>query len=833
MASSLLPVYPSTPPLFPVTVTVCSISMLAIGRTAVRSGRGPGHTHAVCRTSRLLPQPSAPPSARHSFSATRLSELSTAAHLLHHCGLSTSRRAARHCRSALSWQPLRPATATASSTSHARPNIRPVLSLNADLPAFPATLHRRHYGPPSAAPSDSAASPLGKSAAAAKSTPAGAQLSSADRDALARGDLTSKGGPSASAVLRSLASYLWPADSSLRLRTVGAIVLLLGAKVLGVYVPFFFKYAVDSLNTVVETGEQALITLPLAVLLGYGIARATSSLLNELRGLLFARVVQQGLKDMAAKTFAHLHSLDLAFHMNRNTGSLNRAIDRGTRSINFVLSALAFNVVPTIAEIVLVCGILGYQFGLPFAGVAIGTLAVYVAFTVGVTQWRTRFRKDMNSYENKASAIAFDSLINYETVKYFNNERVEIGRYNDMLDKYAAMAVKTQSSLSLLNFGQNAIFSAGLTAIMVLAAQGILHHTMTVGDLVMVNGLLFQLSIPLNFVGTVYREVRQSLIDMETMMSLQGVQSAVVDAPDARPLQLRGGEIRFEGVDFSFKDRKILSDATFTIPAGKTVAIVGASGSGKSTLLRLLYRFYDPDKGRILIDGQPLTSVSVDSVRRAIGVVPQDTVLFNDTIFYNIQYGRPAATREEVIEAAKLARIHDTIMRMPDGYESVVGERGLKLSGGEKQRVSIARMILKRPAIVLNDEATSALDSTTEAELLANMKEVSSGRTTVFIAHRLATITDSDWILVLEGGKVVEEGTHAGLLEEEGSRYSALWWMQATGSGGEEGKKGGAEEGAKEEDASAVKEAVMVAAKEADGRATPAMTTPELPPPKT
>ena len=574
------------------------------------------------------------------------------------------------------------------------------------------------------------------------------------------------------------------------MRVVAAVALLLGAKVLGVYVPFFFKYAVDSLNVMVAHREQALAVVPIAVLLGYGIARATSSLLNELRGLLFARVVQGGINDMASRTFAHLHSLDLDFHLNRNTGALNRAIDRGTRSINFVLSALAFNVVPTVAEILLVCGILGYNFGWTFSGVAMGTLGVYVLFTVFVTQWRTRFRKDMNSYENKASAIAFDSLINYETVKYFNNERLECRRYDEMLTKYSAMAVKTQSSLSLLNFGQNAIFSFGLTLIMVLAARGIVQGTMTVGDLVMVNGLLFQLSIPLNFVGTVYREVRQSLIDMETMMSLQAVRPSVQDKEGAQPLQLRGGEIVFDRVSFAFKDRQILQEASFTIPAGKTVAIVGASGSGKSTLLRLLYRFYDPDQGRILIDGQELREVTVDSVRAAIGVVPQDTILFNDSILYNIAYGRPSASREEVIEAAKLARIHDTIMRMPEGYDSVVGERGLKLSGGEKQRVSIARMILKRPSIVLNDEATSALDSSTESELLANMKEVSEGRTSIFIAHRLATVVDSDWILVLEGGKVVESGTHESLLGQEGSRYAQLWTMQATSpQAAEEGGK--------------------------------------------
>ena len=695
----------------------------------------------------------------------------------------------------------------------------------------------RHYGPPSTAASPTregatstpaSSKPTSKPPSASPS-PTPSVFSSADRDALARGDLTSKGGPSNKAILLSLVGYLWPADPGLKARVVAAVVLLLGAKVLGVYVPFFFKYAVDALNVMVEHREQALAVLPIAVLLGYGIARATSSLLNELRGLLFARVVQGGINDMASRTFAHLHSLDLDFHLNRNTGALNRAIDRGTRSINFVLSALAFNVVPTVAEIVLVVGILGYQFGWTFSGVAVGTLGVYVLFTVAVTQWRTKFRKDMNAYENKASAIAFDSLINYETVKYFNNERLEIKRYNDVLTLYSAMAVKTQSSLSLLNFGQNAIFSFGLTAIMILAARGITLGAMTVGDLVMVNGLLFQLSIPLNFVGTVYREVRQSLIDMETMMALQAVQSQVKELDNAPALQLKGGEIVFDRVSFAFKDRQILRQASFTIPAGKTVAIVGASGSGKSTLLRLLYRFYDPTEGRILIDGQDLKEVRLDSVRAAIGVVPQDTILFNDSIQYNIAYGRPSASREEVVEAAKLARIHDTITRMPEGYDSVVGERGLKLSGGEKQRVSIARMILKRPSIVLNDEATSALDSTTESELLANMKEVSAGKTSVFIAHRLATVVDSDWILVLEGGQVVESGTHDQLLGQEGSRYAQLWAMQAnTQQTGEEGgKKKEGEEGEEEVKGSRAREEAIAPVKEAVE-----VIPPELPAPK-
>jgi len=549
--------------------------------------------------------------------------------------------------------------------------------------------------------------------------------------------------------------------------------------VCGVYVPFLFKYAVDMLNAGVDAGN-IVAAVPVAALLGYGVARATSSLLGELRGFLFSKVAQSGIMSLASRTFEHLHSLDLHFHLNRNTGALNRSIDRGTRSLNFVLNALAFNVIPTLAEIGLVVGILGTQYGLSFASVAVGTLVAYVTFTIGITQWRTKFRKNMNMYENQASSIAFDSLLNYETVKFFNNERLEIRRYNAVLQQFADMSVKTQSSLSLLNFGQNLIFSTGLSAIMLLAAQGIVAGQMSVGDLVMVNGLLFQLSVPLNFVGSVYREIRQALIDMETMMSLQQIRASITDAPDAKPLQLKqgGGEIEFDNVKFAFQERQILKGASFKVPAGQTIAIVGASGSGKSTMLRLLYRFYDPAEGTIRIDGQDLRTVTLESLRKAIGVVPQETTLFNDTIFYNIQYGRPDATREEVIQAAKMARIHDTIMRMPDQYESRVGERGLKLSGGEKQRVSIARMLLKNPQIVFCDEATSSLDTATEHELLANLKDVSRGRTTIVIAHRLSTIVDADLILVLAEGRVMESGRHWELLARPDSRYAKMWTLQ-------------------------------------------------------
>lgn len=607
------------------------------------------------------------------------------------------------------------------------------------------------------------------------------ESSTAQRAALATGESAPGAKFDNKRALSRLGQLLWPANNwRIRGRVSLALGLLVGSKILSVQVPYFFKWSVDALTVSTASTGTVVAAVPLALLLGYGLARITSSLFHELRGAVFARVAQDGIRQLAGSTFVHLHNLDMAFHSNRNTGGLSRAIDRGIRSINFVLSSMTFNVVPTVFEIALVCGILGYNFGTPYAAVTAATLTAYVAYTIAVTQWRIRFRKEMNTLENKASSRAFDSLVNYETVKLFNNERLETERYDEVLRQFSEASVKINTSLSTLNFGQNAIFSMGLTAAMVLAAQGIVAGSMTVGDLVMINGLLFQLSIPLNFVGTVYRELRQSLIDLELMLSLQDLKPSIQDKPDATPLLSPRGEITFEDVHFSYSDRDILKGTSFTIPAGKQVALVGTSGSGKSTILRLLYRFYDPASGTVRVDGHDTRDVTLESLRQAIGVVPQDTCLFNDTIYYNIAYGRPTATEEEVHEAARLAHIHEAIMRLPQGYQTQVGERGLKLSGGEKQRVAIARMLLKNPRIILCDEATSSLDSATEQHILQNLKDVAGGRTTLFIAHRLSTVVDCDLILVFEDGRVVESGTHRELLATPGGKYSAMWWRQAT-----------------------------------------------------
>uniref|UniRef100_A0A671M4C2 Iron-sulfur clusters transporter ABCB7, mitochondrial n=1 Tax=Sinocyclocheilus anshuiensis TaxID=1608454 RepID=A0A671M4C2_9TELE len=564
---------------------------------------------------------------------------------------------------------------------------------------------------------------------------------------------------------------------------------LLVLQITNVMVPFMFKYAVDGLNQMsghmlnLNDAPNTVATMATAVLIGYGVSRAGSALFNELRNAVFGKVAQSSIRRIAKNVFLHLHNLDLGFHLSRQTGALSKAIDRGTRGISFVLSALVFNLGPTIFEMMLVSSILYYKCGGQFALATVGTLSAYTAFTIAVTQWRTRFRIEMNKADNEAGNAAIDSLLNYETVKYFNNEKYEAERYDGFLKVYESSSLKTTSTLAMLNFGQSAIFSVGLTAIMVLASKGIMAGTMTVGDLVMVNGLLFQLSMPLNFLGTVYRETRQALIDMNTLFTLLSVDTKIKEKEMATPLLVAPQEatIRFEDVYFEYLEgQKVLNGVSFEVPAGKKVAIVGGSGSGKSTIVRLLFRFYEPQQGNIYIAGQNIRDVSLESLRKAVGVVPQDAVLFHNTIFYNLLYGNINATAEDVYRVAKLAGIHDAILKMPHGYDTQVGERVrvFLVTGGEKQRVAIARAILKNPTIFLYDEATSSLDSITEEHILTSMKEMVRDRTSVFIAHRLSTIVDADEIIVLNQGKVVERGSHQTLLETRGSLYAELWNTQ-------------------------------------------------------
>jgi ATP-binding cassette subfamily B protein len=580
------------------------------------------------------------------------------------------------------------------------------------------------------------------------------------------------------ATVRTLLGYVWPH----RWRAGLALLFLLGAKLANVGVPFLLKSIVDALD--LKPGDlRVALAVPVALLLAYGALRVMTTLFTELREIVFYRVSARVTRTVALNAFNHLLGLSLRFHLERQTGGVSRDLERGSRAIQSLLTYLIYNILPTLAEIALVIGILLVKYDAWFAGITLGALVLYIAFTVSVTEWRTQFRRTMNEQDARANTKAIDALLNYETVKYFGNERWEAERYDQNLRQLEAASIRSQKSLSLLNLGQSGIIAVAITLLVWRATVGVVEGRMTLGDLVLVNAFMIQLYMPLNFLGVVYREIKQSLTDMERMFTLLREHREVDDAPHARPLVLGGATVRFDDVHFAYDARRpILKGVSFEVPAGQTVAVVGASGAGKSTLARLLFRFYDVQRGTIRIDGQEIRDCTQQSLRAAIGIVPQDTVLFNDTIYYNIAYGRPGASRDEVIAAAKAAHIHDFITSTPDGYDTVVGERGLKLSGGEKQRVAIARCLLKNPAILVFDEATSALDSKTEQVIQAELREIAQGKTTLIIAHRLSTIAHAQQILVLEDGQIVERGTHAQLLAAQG-RYAHMWALQAQGRG--------------------------------------------------
>ncbi|PPJ57942.1 hypothetical protein CBER1_09699 [Cercospora berteroae] len=608
------------------------------------------------------------------------------------------------------------------------------------------------------------------------------------------------------AIIKDMSKYLWPKnDFGTKFRVGLSVGLLISAKVLNVQVPFYFKNIIDSMNIDFAAVGGTAMTVAGASIFAYGATRIGAAVFQEFRNAIFATVSQKAIRKVAGNVFEHLLRLDLNFHLARQTGGLTRAIDRGTKGISFLLTSMVFHIIPTALEISLVSGILTYNYGWKFAALTVGTMAAYSWFTIATTAWRTKFRKQANAADNKGATVAVDSLINYEAVKYFNNEAYEAKRYDGALKNYQDASIKVATSLAYLNSGQNLIFSTALTGMMYMGAQGVASGSLTIGDLVMINQLVFQLSVPLNFLGSVYRELRQSLLDMETLFNLQKVNVAIKEPANAPPLLLnKGGEIKFENVSFGYRpDRPILQNLNLTIPAGKKVAIVGPSGCGKSTILRLLFRFYDVQSGRITIDGQDIRSVQLESLRKSIGVVPQDTPLFNDTIEHNIRYGNINASSTEVISAAKRARIHQIIESLPEGYSTKVGERGMMISGGEKQRLAISRLILKDPPLLFFDEATSALDTHTETELLRNIRDVivEKKRTSVFIAHRLRTIYDSDVIIVLKEGRVAEQGTHERLVDS-GGIYAELWSAQemAFMEGDETGEKKAGEEGATEGD---------------------------------
>jgi ABC-type transport system involved in Fe-S cluster assembly fused permease/ATPase subunit len=575
--------------------------------------------------------------------------------------------------------------------------------------------------------------------------------------------------------MKTLFSFLWTKIFfRLKVRVVISIFLLVAAKVLSVTVPIFFKWSVDALSI----DDPMLLAIPVFILISYGVARILSQLFADLKNAIFARVEHHAIRSIALEIFKHLYQLSLSFHLERKTGGMSRARERGTRSIETFMRFIVFNIFPTFLEIIFVAVILGYLYNAAFAIVTLITLIIYISYTLIITQWRIDFIRIMNRVDGEASTKVIDGLLNYETVKYFGNDLHETERYDESLYHYQEAAIKSKATLAVLNSGQSLIITTGLVTVMLMAAHGIVNATMTVGDFVLVNAYLIQLYLPLGNLGFAYREIKLALVNMEEMFGLLNVPLDVKDNPGARALLVDKGEIHFDNVSFAYHPkRQILKNVSFTVPPGKTVAVVGPSGAGKSTLSRLLFRFYDVKKGDIQIDGQSILAVTQQSLRAAIGIVPQDTVLFNDTIYYNIAYGRLDATHEEVERASHLARIDSFIKSLPDGYGTLVGERGLKLSGGEKQRVAIARTILKGPNIFLFDEATSALDTHTEKEIQKSLKAISSYRTTLIIAHRLSTVVDADKIIVLVGGEIVERGTHRELLTK-GGVYSSMWQSQ-------------------------------------------------------